>query len=113
VYRSYSGGTNTRPLDDSHLRMSVGSFGGQSMSAGYNRSSYGDPTASPNSYYGTIRTIESSAERLPPFYVLLRKYRAAFRDCTFLLPGVKSASPSDRADRENGDLHGDDPSVRE
>lgn len=113
MYRSYSGGT-VRPLDDSHMRMSVGSFGGQSMS-GYNRS-YVDPAASPSSYYmGPIRSHES-VDRLPPFYALLRKFRAAFRDCSFLLPGVKSAllehAMSDRNDGDASDLHGEDPSVR-
>jgi hypothetical protein len=114
MFRSYSGGTaTTRPLDDSHFRMSVGSFGGQSMSAGFNRSSYGDPTSSPSTYYtGPIRSIESSIDKLPPFYILLRKYRAVFRDCTFLLPGVKSVSVSDGNDDENGDMHRNDPSVR-
>lgn len=95
MFRSYSGGTaTTRPLDDSHFRMSVGSFGGQSIAAGYNRSSYGgDPTSSPGSYYaGPIRSVESNVDRFPPFYRLLRKYRAVFRDCTFLLPGIKTTS---------------------
>jgi hypothetical protein len=114
MYRSYSGGTNTtRPLDDSHFRMSVGSFGGQSISAGYNRSSYGgDPTASPGSYYaGPIRSAENSPDRLPPFYSFLRKYRAVFRDCTFLLPGMKPSSSSDRNDDDGGDVSRVDPSV--
>jgi hypothetical protein len=108
VFRSYSAGTSntTRPLDDSHFRMSVGSFGGQSMSMAYNRTAYADPT-SPNGYYpAPIRSIEASSDRLPHFYILLRKYRAAFRDCTFLLPGVKAIS-ADGVDGENGD----DPSV--
>ena len=115
MYRSYSGGT-VRPLDDSHLRMSVGSFGGQSMS-GYNRSSYADPSASPpsNYYMGPIRSHES-VDRMPPFYMLLRKFRAAFKECTFLLPGVKSAllenAMSDRNDGDTSDMHGEDPSVR-
>ena len=99
MFRSYSGGTTTtRPLDDSHFRMSVGSFGGQSIAAGYNRSSYGgDPNASPGSYYaGPIRAVESTVDRFPPFYRLLWKYRAVFRDCTFLLPGIKSSYDDDR-----------------
>jgi hypothetical protein len=104
VFRSYSTGTNnTRPLDDSHFRMSVGSFGGQSMSMAYNRSSYADPTSSPNGYFpAPIRSLETSSDRLPHFYILLRKYRAAFRDCIFLLPGVKAAS-LDGVDGENGE----------
>jgi hypothetical protein len=111
MYRSYS----ERPLDDSHMRMSVGSFGGQSMS-GYNRS-YGDPSASPSNYYnmGPVRSHEST-DRMPPFYILLKKFREAFRDCTFLLPGVKSAllesSMSDRNDADASDLLGKESSVK-
>jgi hypothetical protein len=112
MYRSYSGGT-VRPLDDSHMRMSVGSFGGQSMS-GYNRS-YGDRSTSPSNYYtGSTRSHESS-ERMPSFYILLRKFRAAFKDCTFLLPGVKSAllenAAPDRNDSEASDMNGEGHSV--
>jgi hypothetical protein len=113
MYRSYSGGASiTRPLDDSHFRMSVGSFGGHSISAGYSRSQGGDPIASPGSYYaGPIQSIESSVDRLPSFYILLRKYRAVFRDCTFLLPGAKSSASSDRCDEDDGNGNHDDPTV--
>lgn len=90
MYPSYSGRSGPQgPLDDSHLRMSVGSFGGP-MS--YGRPPYGDPTSSP--YYGynagPSRSHESS-DRSPSFYTHLRKYKAAFKDCTFLLPGLKAA----------------------
>jgi len=99
MYRSYSGAAeptgpsrSSGPLDDSHLRMSVGSFGAQSMA--YSRS-YGEPTGSPNTYYyaGPNRPQESPAavERSPPFYAFLKKHRAAFMDCIFLLPGLKTA----------------------
>jgi len=82
------------PLDDSHLRMSVGSFGGQSMAPqGYNRSPY-DPSPPPN-YYSRGPPPEGVDSRMPLFYVLLRKYRHAFQECTFLLPGVKSALQED------------------
>lgn len=88
-YRSYSsGGPRPGPLDDSHMRMSVGSFGGQSMA--YSRS-YGEAGGSPNYYYsGQTRSHEGS-DKNPPFYASLRKYKAAFKDCTFLLPGLKAA----------------------
>lgn len=110
MYPSYSGGAG-RPLDDSHMRMSVGSFGGHSMSD-YNRG-YGDPSASPSNYYmGPIRSLEST-DRTPLFYMLLRKFRAAFKDCTFLLPGVKAAllenSVLDRNDGGASIVHEDDP----
>jgi hypothetical protein len=94
MYPSYSGSGAPRsgpsgPLDDSHLRMSVGSFGGP-MS--YGRPPYSDPSSSPYYCYnaGPSRSHESS-ERSPSFYAHLRKYKAAFKDCTFLLPGLKAA----------------------
>lgn len=116
MYRSYSGGTTTtRPLDDSHFRMSVGSFGGQSIAAAYSRNSYGgDPTASPGSYYaGPIRSVESNVDRYPPFYTFLRKYRAVFRDCTFLLPGIKSPTTPDRKDDDGGESNPADQMVND
>jgi hypothetical protein len=94
MYPSYSGSGAPRsgpgPLDDSHLRLSGGSFGGQSMP--YGRSPYGDPSSSPYYNYnaGPSRSHEST-ERSPPFYTYLRKYKAAFKDCVFLLPGLKAA----------------------
>lgn len=114
MYQSYSGGATGRPLDDSHMRMSVGSFGGQSMS-GYNRSygGVGDPSASPSNYYsmGQIRSHESP-DRIPTFYMLLGKFRDAFTDCTFLLPGVQSAlsksSISDRNDEDAPNSQGEE-----
>lgn len=107
MYRTYSTGAGSRDglLDDSHLRMSVGSFG-------YSRS-YGDPASpgesglrshdnlelhhpthrSRNPYhgigldhYGMGHTVRTQS-----FYVLLVKFRAAFKGCTFLLPGLKVA----------------------
>ena len=95
IYQSYSGGGASvvqRALDDSHMRLSVGSFGGPSMS--YGSRPYGDPaTSSPPYYYGMgpARSHESVGERSPPFYVFLRRYKAAFKDCSFLLPGLKAA----------------------
>jgi hypothetical protein len=114
IYRSYSGaGPNgPRPLDDSHLRMSVGSFGAQSMSYGVGGGGgggrpFGDNntiTVSTNnngpynsnnngSYYGLgpTRSLDDVGDRMPAFYVFLRKYKTAFKDCSFLLPGLKAA----------------------
>ena len=49
VYRSYSNG-GARPLDDSHLRMSVGSFGLGASSVPYSRSDGGGPAKAPAFY---------------------------------------------------------------
>ena len=120
---SNNNNNNARPLEDSHLRMSVGSFGGQSMQSGaggggggYNRSPYPHhhevlPLPPPPSYYSSSRLglppplHESSMmdSRVPLFYVLLRKYRRAFQDCTFLLPGVRSALLEDESASDSDD----------
>jgi len=111
MYRSYSGGGSAvrpgGPLEDSHLRMSVGSFGGQSMA--FSRS-YGEPTSSPGYYYsgGQGRPQEGGTDRSPQFYALLRRYRLAFKDCSFLLPGLKAALLETRMKSDNDDE--DDPS---
>jgi hypothetical protein len=83
--RSYSAGAHsmTRPLDDCHLRMSVGSFGAPLP---YSRS-YGDN--SPGPMYAGGRSHEG--DKGPAFYSFLQKYKAAFLDCSFLLPGLKAA----------------------
>jgi hypothetical protein len=115
MYPSYSGSGAPRsgpsgPLDDSHLRMSVGSFGGP-MS--YGRPPYSDPSSSPYYNYnaGPSRSHESS-ERSPSFYAHLRKYKAAFKDCTFLLPGLKAAllepPTSGKGDTGDSKLAGDE-----
>jgi hypothetical protein len=100
MYPSYSGGGGhgaSRPLDDSHLRMSVGSFGGHSM-AGYNRSYSENPSAPPTYYMGGPHP--SHDDRMPPFYVALRTLKDAFNDCIFLLPGLKAAIVEDSAHGE-------------
>lgn len=92
-YRSHSnsgGAPRSGPLDDSHLRMSVGSFGLGVASMPYSRS-YGEgPVRAPSYYYGPGRMLEASAGS-PMFYSFLAKYRTAFEDCYFLLPGLKAA----------------------
>ncbi|GKY96541.1 hypothetical protein MPSEU_000613700 [Mayamaea pseudoterrestris] len=92
VYQSYSmNGPRAGPLDDSHLRMSVGSFGLGATSLPYSRS-YGEgPPTGPSSYgYAAIRGQENADGTLV-FYEFLAKYKSAFKDCEFLLPGLKSA----------------------
>lgn len=99
MYQSFSaggggGGSPTTkqqgPLDDSHMRMSVGSFGPTNERA----NSYG---LSPNPNYGSYNYKLDRSSRCgnsgdgPPFYVFLRKYKGAFKHCTFLLPGLKLA----------------------
>jgi hypothetical protein len=96
MYRSYSGGAGAMvqrpvlgPLEDSHYRMSVGSFGSPSMA--YSRS-YGEHTsASPCYYYPGPSRSHENLDKSPPFHSFLRKHRNAFKDCTFLLPGLKAA----------------------
>ena len=98
VYRSYSsGGPRSGPLDDSHLRMSVGSFGTPSMA--YSKS-YGEvpPTASPGFYSGAAPPQDGPGS--PPFYVFLRKHKNAFKDCLFLLPCLKDALQESSLDTE-------------
>ena len=78
------------PLDDSHLRMSVGSFGAPSMA--FSRS-YGEPSVAPSSYYypGQSRSSHEAFDNSPSFHSFLRRHRNAFKDCIFLLPGLKAA----------------------
>jgi hypothetical protein len=110
-----SSNSNARPLEDSHLRMSVGSFGGHSMQSGvggggYNRSPYQhhhEASPPPPNYYSSLPPPPHEGSmvdsRLPLFYVLLRKYRRAFQDFTFLLPGVRAALLEDESNRDAGD----------
>jgi hypothetical protein len=88
MYRSYSGGV-PKPLDDSHMRMSVGSFGGPTMA--YSRS-YGAEYGAPSEYAYSAPPVraQEGAGGGPPFYSFLRRYRAAFQNCTFVLPGLKA-----------------------
>jgi hypothetical protein len=98
MYRSYSGGggsgLRSEMLDDhSHLRssMSVGSFGaGPVLSYGRPPSYGGEPGVSSSMQYFNGGG-SGDVDRGPHFYVTLRKFRMAFKDCTFLLPGLKVA----------------------
>jgi hypothetical protein len=100
MYRSYSASGNGGPgaarpssgLEDSHLRMSVGSFGSPSMA--YSRSYGGEPAGASPYYYppgGPLRSQDNMDKFNPTFHNFLRRHRNAFKDCTFLLPGLKAA----------------------
>lgn len=102
MYRSYSASGNGGPgpggarppsaLEDSHLRMSVGSFGSPSMA--YSRSYGGEPAGASPYYYppgGPMRSQDNMDKFNPAFHIFLRRHRNAFKDCTFLLPGLKAA----------------------
>jgi len=84
MYRSYSGGepspsSKGGALEDSHHR-----------SPGQNRTQgFGD---APNGQYrsnslGPQENLDGS----PTFYNFLRKHKEAFKECSFLMPGLKSA----------------------
>jgi hypothetical protein len=98
MYRSYSagggGGTGRAQssLEDSHLRLSLGSFGAPSMA--YSRSYGGEPAGVAPYYYapaGPTRSHDNVDKLNPSFHTFLRKHRNAFKDCTFLLPGLKAS----------------------
>lgn len=78
MYRSYSGGGRPEIMDDPQLRLngSNSSFGGPHRSFG----GEAFPYLGPHPHNGE-----------PSFYGLLRKYKMAFKHCTFLLPGLKIA----------------------
>ena len=93
MYRSYSGGGSARPdtLEDAHMRMSVGGSFGHAPSLSYTSNSgrhFGE--APPGYFSGPVRSGDSG-DRMPHFYAMLRKFRMAFKNCTFLLPGLKAA----------------------
>lgn len=85
VLGMYGGAGSPKPsrpgLEDSHLRMSASMGGppyGRSFGEGYYRrggSNLGMP----------------DMDGSPHFYRFLRKYREAFKECSFLLPGLKRA----------------------
>ena len=87
MYHSYSGGG---PLDDSHLRMSGGSFGAPSLSHNYTRS-FGAEQSPIMSYPSRMGMSYEAPEGGQMFYVFLKRHKAAFNECTFLLPGLKAA----------------------
>lgn len=87
MYRSYSGGGRSGPLDDSHLRMSVGSFGAQAHCR-----PYGESVAPQSHFYGSgPLPSQSDVDSSPTFYSFLKQHRSVFKDCVFLLPGLKAA----------------------
>ena len=122
MYRSYSGcgshaGTMLRPnnsmgpLDDSHLRLSASSFGGvPSLSHNYTKSFGGENSIMSSSNHGRHSHEVSEGSQL--FYLFLRKHRAAFKECTFLLPGLKAALLEAPVSRKSGDPGDLNPMVR-
>ena len=98
MYRSYSGGASPRskggPLDDSHLRMSGGgSFGAPSIGNSYTRS-FGAEGPPPPGHFRNNSMGPGPLEPTdgpPHFYIFLKKYKGAFKELTFLLPGLKAA----------------------
>ena len=93
VLSSYSqgyGAGRQGPLDDGHLRMGGGSFGGPS---------YGRPSDMADSGAQYFDEAEKVNDGTPHFYNFLRKYKDAFSGCSFVLPGLKTvfleSSPSD------------------
>jgi hypothetical protein len=97
MYRSYSGSGSPRqkiePLDDSHLRMSGGSFAAPSIGHSYTRSFGGDGMP-PGGHYQNDSMGPGPPEGMdgpPRFYHLLKSNMGAFKECTFLLPGLKQA----------------------
>lgn len=115
--------------DTSHLRMSVVGAGGGSLAA---------PTLQPNAYGG--RSFDAGpalhyrptgfghpeiVDGGPGFYLFLKRYKSAFRECSFLLPGLKAAlleapdvkeeadeTPKRHTNRNGGDPYGE-PSPQE
>ncbi|KAL7570342.1 hypothetical protein ACA910_017185 [Epithemia clementina (nom. ined.)] len=97
----YGGGVGrSGPLDDSHLRMSVGSFGAHSY--GGRHGPYGEP-GPPHGYGGPVGgPLEKHRDDgTPYFYVFLKKYKLAFSGCSFLLPGLKAALAEKKKDNKN------------
>ncbi|CAB9502028.1 expressed unknown protein [Seminavis robusta] len=119
MYHSYSGGgshgmlrpnNSMNPLEDSHLRLSASSFGAApSLSHNYTRS-FGAENSSIMSYNG--RMAHSHEEGGQLFYIFLRKHRAAFKECTFLLPGLKAALLETPLSGKSGDLGEMDPMMK-
>ena len=117
MYPSYSGGYGSQasmqapfrsmsgPMGDGQDRtLSVGSFG-PTMSQIYTRSFEGPH---PGSYPGSMGPLRSQDAMSGPisFYPFLRRNKAAFIKCTFLLPGLKAAlleSPLSDQKEETGD----------
>ncbi len=110
MYRSYSGGMpylSSRPNEDSHTRSTGESFGGGSINQSYTRS-FG--VESSPIYSRAQKGGSMASDGVTAFYSLLRKHRGAFKECMFLLPGLKAAllesplsSSKDRSDASKSD----------
>lgn len=90
MYRSYSGSRGPPPprMEEPPFRMAGGSFGGHAYRPppppGYDPYSRPPPPHIPPPH-------DAPSERMPPFYIFLRRHRGAFSACNFLLPGLKAA----------------------
>jgi len=102
MYPTYSGGYGAQPPalqapfrprggNGPAQPLGAGSFGpSMSMSQSYTRSFDGMPPAMYSGPMAPLRTIEHPDGALS-FYPFLRRNKAAFIKCTFLLPGLKAA----------------------
>lgn len=89
MYRSYSNGEGASPrpkrgspLEDSHIRSTGGNLGAPSrFGEGNSGGQYG------NSSRGGPHETDGS----PSFYAFLKKYKDAFKECSFLMPALKVA----------------------
>ena len=91
MYPSHSGSMpylSSRPSDEGHGRSIGGSFGGTSINPSFTRS-FG-VESSPIPYKGQSGGPVTT-DNLSSFQVFLRKNRAAFKECTFLIPALKAA----------------------
>eukprot|EP00934_Nitzschia_sp_Nitz4_P009115 Nitzschia sp. Nitz4//scaffold68_size99682//51527//54845//NITZ4_004567-RA/size99682-snap-gene-0.2-mRNA-1//1//CDS//3329556602//9105//frame0 len=94
MYRSYSGGPGPSPrsnkgstsMEESHARMN--SHGAEPpVSNSYSRS-FAEP---PPGQYRSGPPYPETSDGSPGFYMFLKRHKGAFKDCTFLLPGLKAA----------------------
>ncbi len=75
--------TKGGPLEDGHLRMS-GSLTAPTLSNSYGHDG-------PIHYRGSGVGHHDSSNGDPGFYIFLKRHKMAFKECSFLLPGLKAA----------------------
>jgi hypothetical protein len=87
MYHSYSGGGSPKskkhPLDDNHTR------GGPSLPTSYGNSFGQGPL--PGRFRGNSMGGPENSDGSPNLYAFLKKNKDAFKECSFLLPGLKAA----------------------
>lgn len=93
MYRSYSsgGGVGSKPSpEDGHLRGPIGA-GGQSLPTSYTKS-FGEASRGQHQYrVPPTHGHPESTDGTPGFYIFLKQHKDAFKECSFLLPGLKAA----------------------